>query len=129
MFSGELACLCFIFIPIKREWKALRLKLGMLGKLFASIKYTTWFLWSTELYPTTIRATATSIMQCMAPLGGFAAPWISSYLKDLHPSAPFATFGGVALLSALLLLRLPETKDQPTAELTSDLMIFDCKYI
>ena len=115
-FLASLACLSFIFIPINNEWKTLRLVFGMLGKLFVSIKYNTMFLWSAELYPTNIRATATAFVQCMAPLGSFAAPWISRYLKEVYPSVQFATFGAVALLSGILLLLLPETKDQPTAE-------------
>ena len=38
-FLASLACLCFIFIPIKQEWKVLRLTLGVLKE-----RYTNFFL-------------------------------------------------------------------------------------
>ena len=110
------ACFSLIFIPHANGWGVLRVVIGMIGKFLISISYSAMYQWGAELYPTSIRATATSFMQASAPLGGSTAPWIVNHLQDLHLSAPFAIMGCMALLSAVSLLRLPETKDKSIDE-------------
>ena len=112
-----LACLLLIFIPNITKWHVLRICIGILSKLGACIFYTTMYLWSVELYPTKIRATATSFLQGTAPVGGCAAPWITQYLKTLHQVAPFVAMGCVAMLCLFALFRLPETKYKATDEI------------
>ena len=119
-FLACVASLLLAFIPSKGDWAVSRVLVGMIGKLFASLGYNSIYLWSAELYPTRIRSTATSFMQALAPIGGTSAPWIASYLKELHPSAPFATMGAITFLSGVLLLRLPETKDAVQKEISPD---------
>ena len=120
-FLACVASLLLAFIPSKGDWAVSRVLVGMIGKLFASLGYNSIYLWSAELYPTRIRSTATSFMQALAPIGGTSAPWIASYLiKELHPSAPFATMGAITFLSGIFLLRLPDTKDAVQKEILAD---------
>ena len=119
-FLASLACFSMILITSNSSWIIARIAVGMFGKLCTSIFYNSIYQWGAELYPTTIRATATSFMQAASPLGGSTAPWIINYLKDVHDSAPYATMGGIALLSAISMLRLPETKGKSIDESGED---------
>ena len=48
-------------------------------------------------------------------IGAISAPFVVE-LKRIHPTLPFGLMGGLALISGLLCLFLPETKGVPTVE-------------
>ena len=52
-------------------------------------------------------------------VGAVTSPFIVE-LKRIHPTLPFGLMGGLAIITALLCLILPETKDKATAEVVSD---------
>ena len=64
-----------------------------------------------------MRAKANGFMLTLAPMGGTAAPWIAKYSSRIHPSAPFILMSATTFLAGVLMLGLPETKGQSTAEL------------
>ena len=127
MLLTGLACLLLIFIPFVVKWRILRVCIGVLGKLGACMFFATIYLWSTELYPTEIRATATSFLQGTAPVGGCAAPWIISYFKTKHEAAPFVAMGCIAILCSITSCRLTETKNKGTDEIRDETMENDPK--
>ena len=63
-----------------------------------------------------MRATANGFMLTFAPLGGVAAPWIANYSTRLHPYTPFISMAIVTFVGGTLMVWLPETKGQATAE-------------
>ena len=56
------------------------------------------------------------LLQISSRIGAAAAPWIAKGLKSFHKSVPFLVMGISSLIAAFLMLTLPETKGQKTAE-------------
>ena len=56
------------------------------------------------------------ITQISTTAGAAVAPWAAKSLKSVHKSVPFLVMGINSLIAAFLLLTLPETKGQRTAE-------------
>ena len=114
---GSLHIFVIAFIPIKRYGKPLRTTIGVAGRFLLSIAYTSKYVWTAEIYPTTMRAKANGFMLTLAPLGGTAAPWIAKYSSRIHPTAPFILMSAITFIAGIAMLGLPETKGQSTAEL------------
>jgi OCT family organic cation transporter-like MFS transporter 4/5 len=75
-------------------------------------------LYTAELYPTGLRATAVGFSATMGRLGAIAAP----ILAGVRPvSLPLSIMGASALLGGLLVLLLPETLAQPFPESVADI--------
>ena len=60
-------------------------------------------------------------LQVAARVGSALAPWVAKGLIGIHVVLPFSLMGGSAIICAVLLLKLPETAYQPTAETFDDL--------
>ncbi len=60
-------------------------------------------------------------LQTAARIGGTLAPWVGTWLVGVHPALPFSLMGGLAVISAISLIKLPETASKPTAETFDDL--------
>ena len=56
------------------------------------------------------------LLQISSRIGAAVAPWAAKSLKSVHKSVPFLVMGISSLIAAFLLLTLPETKGQKTAE-------------
>lgn len=90
---------------------------NVLWSAFASAATPVFGAWSGELFPTRARATAEAAIAVVAAVGGIAG------LQMVGLLAPSAGLGGaielggiVAVMGALLLFLLPETKHQPLPE-------------
>ena len=59
-------------------------------------------------------------LQIAARLGSAMAPWVAKWLKVFHPVLPFALMGCSAIVSAILMIWLPETANKKTAETLED---------
>lgn len=66
------------------------------------------FVYSAEIYPTTIRSTAIAASSCFARFGAMASPWIAMSSR-FSPVLPLAIHGVMTGISCLLALLLPET--------------------
>jgi len=87
-----------------------RTVLAMFGKLFASSSFSLVYMYTAELYPTTIRSSGVGVCSLMARIGGFSAPFIATSLpKVAGTAAPYLVMGGFSILGGLLSLLLPET--------------------
>ena len=60
-------------------------------------------------------------LQIAARIGSALAPWVAKWLIGVHPVLPFSLMGGMAIICAITLLKLPETAFKPTAETFADL--------
>ena len=61
-------------------------------------------------------------LQIASMAGSALVPWIVEWLKVFHAVIPFSLMGGLSLVAAVLLLKLPDTKDKATFETTEQLL-------
>eukprot|EP00112_Aurelia_sp_Birch-Aquarium-sp1_P026069 Seg900.11 transcript_id=Seg900.11/GoldUCD/mRNA.D3Y31 product="Solute carrier family 22 member 13" protein_id=Seg900.11/GoldUCD/D3Y31 len=124
MLIAGISCILVAIIPKKgsknMDWTALRLFLGTLGKLCITVSFDCIYTWSTELYPTIIRGAGMGYLQIAARIGSALAPWVAKSLQGVHIVLPFSLMGGSSFICAILLLYLPETNNQKTAETIED---------
>lgn len=86
-----------------------------LAKSSAVVAFTLVYVFTAEMFPTTIRIVAMGTSTASARLSAFAsayAPLLFSYSRYL----PFGIMGGLALSAAVVCVTLPETHNQPTME-------------
>ncbi|XP_031333459.1 organic cation transporter protein-like [Photinus pyralis] len=84
------------------------------------ILYSVVHLFTGELYPTTLRNSASGLNMMFAKVGGMVSPFIIG-TGAIFWYVPFVTFGTVAMLMPLLLIPLPETKNMELPELANDI--------
>lgn len=115
---GRRACLCssligsamscFAFILIPTEQQEVSLVAYLLGKLFITVSFNVIYIYTTELFPTSLRH---SIMACCSMLGRIGSmlapqtPLLEMYFQAL----PMLLFGSTAIVSGLSILIFPET--------------------
>lgn len=119
-----LACIAASAIPTHNKRSkliGLRVFFGIFGKFCITMSFDSIYTWSVELYPTVIRAAGMGYLQVAARVGSALAPWVAKGLIGIHVVLPFSLMGGSAIICAVLLLKLPETAYQPTAETFDDL--------
>jgi len=91
------------------EEGGVRTGLALLGKMCASGSFSVIYMFTAEIYPTSIRQTAIGTMSMTARIGGITAPYIALYLPHIQKQLPMLLMGGSAAIGALLTLLLPET--------------------
>ncbi len=101
---------CIAAAFVEAEWAVITLTLA--GKFGASASFSIVYLYTAELYPTSIRNTAVGTASMVARIGGIAAP----LLAGLKLPTPLIIMGGSALLGGLLAILLPETLGAPLPE-------------
>lgn len=120
MILTGLSLLSILFLPDQETTPAksagldnattiMALAIMIFGKFWITVSFASVFLYTAELYPTTVRTTALGTSSCMARFGGMACGWVA-LLKAYHSKLPLIVFGGVALFSGIIAIKLPETK-------------------
>ncbi|XP_072932385.1 solute carrier family 22 member 7-like [Epargyreus clarus] len=101
------ACnIAFAFIP--NDLEVLRLIVFLLGKFGISVVFTSLYLFTSELYPTEYRHTLLAFSSMIGRIGSITAP-LTPVLMEYWDGIPSVMFGGMGLLSGLLVLTQPET--------------------
>ena len=80
------------------------------AKALVTAAFTISYLYTAQLFPTSVRATALGACSTMARVGGALAPFLGKYLPEL---ASLSVFGGVGVLGGLVALLLPDTVGFP----------------
>ena len=75
------------------------------------------WLYTSELYPTNLRAQALSACSLVARILGMGAPFVAK-LSAVTPWLPMLLMGLPAGLAGLVALRLPETKGRSLTEVS-----------
>ena len=112
LFLSGILCLCVPTIPLSAQQGGInygRICLGMMGKMFITISFDGVFLWSAELYPTSVRSQGFGFLRITSRIGAAAAPWIAKAVKVFDPSLPFIIMGSLGLVSSVACFVLPET--------------------
>lgn len=108
-------------VPFLSEGKPVLVTiLATLGKSNIAASFALIYMYSAELYPTSLRNTGIGMGSMSARIGSIAAPFVASDLGKLHPTLPMAVFGSASLLAGLLTLALPETRGKGLPQTLED---------
>lgn len=101
-----LACLCSEYLP--EDEQVIRLVLFLVGKSAISVSFTVLYVYTAELYPTSLRSSLMCACSMIGRIGSIAAPQ-TPLLVRYYASLPLLLFGSISVASGLLVLRFPET--------------------
>ena len=101
------------------ELKVLQVTLAMIGKFGATCAFGTVYLYTSELYPTSIRGTAVGISSTIARFGGITATLLFG-LAAVWPPFPLVIMGAVATVAGVLAVFFPETTGEELPETMED---------
>ena len=113
MFVPGICCIVAAFITPGTAIFAI-LTLGAKAAVTGAFNVT--YIYTAELFPTSIRSTAVGACSTMARVGGALAPIIGKYLIELGTISeivPLCLFGGFGLAGGLCALLLPDTVGFP----------------
>lgn len=91
-----------------------------LGKACVSAAFALVYVYTIEIYPTTVRQTGLAICYTGARIGNIIVPYIL-LLKVYFDELPFLLIGALAFIGGLIVWPLPETKGRPLPETIQDL--------
>lgn len=114
LFLAGVSCISIIFVE-KLEYE---LALAMFGKFCASGSYAIIYLYSSELFPTSIRNSLMGSCSMMARVGSMMAPLVLD-MGD-WTDLPFLIFGVSGVIGAISAVILPETLNRPLPECIKD---------
>ncbi|KAK0154707.1 Solute carrier family 22 member 13 [Merluccius polli] len=104
-FTGSV-CLAMVAIP--NDFPVVMTVFAVLGKFGSSATFSVLFVYTTELYPTTLRQSGVGLNCTCARIGGIAAPLIR-LLDVYHSAIPMVLYGTIPLIGGFLCFLLPET--------------------
>ena len=104
ILSG-ISCICAGFIDDINY----RLVFSLVGKFGSAAAFSNVFLYTAELFPTSMRNSAVGMCSTLARFGGILAPTVAQ-LGYYRPDMPFLIFGVATLIGGLAAYLLPETK-------------------
>ncbi|XP_063368145.1 solute carrier family 22 member 1-like isoform X1 [Cydia amplana] len=97
----------FAFLPKAAWWST---ALYLVGKWSVTLAYSSVYIYVSEVFPTNMRQTLISICSTAGKIGSLVAP-MTPLLTLYHKSMPTVLFGGMCIVSGLLVLILPETRN------------------
>lgn len=87
--------------------------LAQMGKLAISASFSVIYIFSGEIFPTSLRTSGIGLCSVCARIGGIAASFIVQRAVDEHkPEFPLSVFGVLGFAAGVLVLNLPETKNK-----------------
>ena len=93
----------------------------MIGKFGVASSLAVMFVYTAELFPTSMRNTAVGTCSLFARIGGMLAPQVVSLGNLCFPSLPLVFMGVLSLIGGLLILALlPETLGKPLPDTIKD---------
>ncbi|XP_052766824.1 organic cation transporter protein-like [Mya arenaria] len=113
-----------IFVPAETasgvNLQPLTITFAMIGKFGITGAYSTVYLMSAEIFPTSVRNQAVGLSSFFENCGSISAPFIVYGAKNLE-RMPLVIFGALTVLGGLLALMLPETHGQALPENIPDI--------
>lgn len=106
---GGLSCLCIIFLTMDYVWSIVILT--NIGKFCIAGTWAIVYVYGCELFPTVLRNSALSASSLIANFASIASPYLL-LLKNVSQMLPVIIIGLICLLSAIITLWLPETKNK-----------------
>ncbi|XP_072753354.1 organic cation transporter protein isoform X2 [Anoplolepis gracilipes] len=106
LLSG-MFCLAIQFVPADALSYG-PLLLYMAGKLCITIAFSTVYVYTTELFPTTLRHSLLGFCSMIGRIGSILSPQ-TPLLAQIMPSLPLILFGSMGMIAGVLSLIFPET--------------------
>lgn len=111
---GLVAILSFALAKGTHIWAPVTV--AMIGKFLISMTFAIAYLYTAELFPTSVRNVAVGAASTFARIGSMSAPYIVDLLGAIHAGIPVIIFGIFATSAGLLSLMLPETLNKKMPE-------------
>merc|ERR1711915_1145789 len=109
LLIGGVSCLICSLLPSSSP--AIHTFFFLLGKLCATAAFGVTYLYTSELFPTSVRNACVGLSSMMGRLGAILSPYIAQLGMLTGISwLPMAVFAVASLFSGALTLTLPETK-------------------
>ncbi|GBG68515.1 hypothetical protein CBR_g3059 [Chara braunii] len=99
--------------------QTLRVISAMIGYMGIAATYTVTYVYTSELFPTEIRATAMAFTGQIGQIGSACAPFVVLLARH-NKSLPYLVFGSLGIISAFLISPLPETRKQDLPEVMEE---------
>ncbi|XP_053316017.1 solute carrier family 22 member 16 isoform X2 [Spea bombifrons] len=106
------AIICGVIMLIPQNLSTITIIMSMAGKFSIGVAFGLIYLYTAELYPTTVRSLAVGSGSMMCRIGSVVAPFCV-YLTEVWIFMPQMLVGIMALLTGILTLLLPETLGRP----------------
>lgn len=116
---GGIACLLIIFIAPGPY----RAAVGMIGKFGVTAAYGIVYLYTIELYPTSLRAVGIGICSMVGRVANIIAPFILMLGQYWKP-APLVIFGSATVLAGIVSFILPETQGMKLPDTVEEAEMF-----
>ena len=97
----------------------LTLTFSLIGKFGSSAAFAIVFLYTAELFPTSMRNSAVGMCSTLARFGGILAPSVAQ-VGYYQPEIPYYIFGVATLVGGLSAWLLPETKGRKLPDTVED---------
>ncbi|CAL4074588.1 unnamed protein product [Meganyctiphanes norvegica] len=81
---------------------------ALVGKCFITCAFAIIYVYTTEMFPTSVRNTILGLCSTFARIGGMMAPFSES-LSSIYVPLPMLMFGGASVFAGILSLIMPET--------------------
>ncbi|KAH9309502.1 hypothetical protein KI387_037413, partial [Taxus chinensis] len=111
--SGIYALCCIICSFVSNGW--IQIVVELTGFLAVCTTFDLTYVFCLELFATEVRSVAVAMLRQAIMAGAAIAPWVV-VIGRTHSFLSFLVFGGFGVLSALLTLLLPETRNRPVYE-------------
>merc|ERR550539_1872390 len=111
---GLVAILSFALEKGTHVWAPVTV--AMIGKFLISMTFAIAYLYTAELFPTSVRNVAVGAASTFARVGSMTAPYIVDLLGNIHAGIPVIIFGIFAGTAGLVALTLPETLNRKMPE-------------
>ena len=95
------------------------LTFSLVGKFGSSAAFAIVFLYTAELFPTSMRNSAVGMCSTLARIGGILAPSVAQF-GQYQPEVPFYIFGVATLIGGACGFLLPETKGRKLPDTVED---------
>jgi len=119
VLAGISCIICTLFhqsgtgVSVYRSWAQLIAE--SIGFMAVSLSFDVMYIYSVELFPTNVRNIAVSMLRQALMSGAALAPLLV-ILGRINASLSFLVFGLVGIVSGVLTLCLPETRNRPLYE-------------
>ena len=104
---------------LKRQY-AFKMSITIIARLCCSVAFSSVWVWTSELFPTVVRAQGMAICGIFEKVVMIAVPLMSTLIQSFAYYVPFVVMGVMGVLGFLVGLPLPETMNQPTRESFED---------
>lgn len=114
-FLGTAGIMCLIVALIPKDVSSdlsvnsiLVILFASIGKAMASAAFNSGYVFTTKLYPTSVRNTLVALVSSIGRTGSLISPQINLLRKLVWEPLPYFIFSGSSLLACLLTIFLPD---------------------